>query len=170
MPIHHISFRAADFSKTRDFYLAALKPLGYKIIMSFHEGKVLGLGAKFYAPDFWLVDPDVTTEVDKASSEKPAPSGPLHIAFSASNRAQVREFYEAAIAAGGKCNGPPGVRKEYCSMYYGAFVTDPEGRNIEAVCLKPAFWAEPWGWVGWSAAGTLACAIGGGIGKWAGLI
>jgi len=73
-------------------------------------------------------------------------------------------------AAGGKCNGPPGVRKEYFATYYGAFVLDPEGRNIEAVCLKPAFWAEPWGWVGWSAAGTLACAIGGCIGKWAGLV
>jgi len=74
-------------------------------------------------------------------------------------------------AAGGKCNGPPGVRTQYCATYYGAFVMDPEGRNnIEAVCLKPAFWAEPWGWLGWSAAGTLACAIGGGIGKWVGLI
>jgi len=94
MPIHHLGFRVVNFSKTRDFYLAALKPLGYKIVISFHEGKVLGLGATFYAPDFWLVDPNVITE---ASDEKPAAAGPMHIAFSASNRAQVREFYEAAM-------------------------------------------------------------------------
>jgi len=97
MPIHHLGFRAANFPKARDFYLVALKPLGYKVVISFHEGKVLGLGASSYAPDFWLVDPDVTTEVDKSSSGKPAPAGPMHIAFSASNRAQVREFYEAAM-------------------------------------------------------------------------
>lgn len=73
-------------------------------------------------------------------------------------------------AAGGKSNGPPGVRKHYFPTYYSAFILDTEGRNIEAVCMKPEFWAEPWGWVGWGAAGILVCAIGCGIGKLAGLL
>ena len=74
-------------------------------------------------------------------------------------------------AAGGKCNGPPGVRKQYFPTYYAAFVLDPDGRNIEVLCLKPEIWAEPWGLLGWGAVGTvLVGAIGGGFGKWAGLI
>ena len=73
-------------------------------------------------------------------------------------------------AAGGKCNGPPGVRKQYLPTYYAAFVLDPDGRNIEALCLKPEIWAEPWGLLGWGAVATVVGVIGGGIGKWAGLI
>lgn len=102
MPIHHLGFKVANFPKTRDFYLAALKPLGYKVRVSFEEGKVLGLGALFCAPDFWIVDPTVHSKaekVDETGEEQPLTkdSYPLHIAFSASNRVQVREFYEAAL-------------------------------------------------------------------------
>jgi hypothetical protein len=71
--------------------------------------------------------------------------------------------------AGGKCNGPPGVREEYFSTYYAAFVLDPEGRNIEAVCMMPAFWAEKWGCVGWSAVAVVAAAVGAGVGRWWGI-
>lgn len=73
-------------------------------------------------------------------------------------------------AAGGKCNGPPGVRKQYFPTYYAAFVLDPDGRNIEVLCLKPEIWAEPWGLLGWGAVGTVIAVIGGGIGKYAGVI
>ncbi|EDR06381.1 uncharacterized protein LACBIDRAFT_154927, partial [Laccaria bicolor S238N-H82] len=64
-------------------------------------------------------------------------TGPLHLAFSARTRNQVRAFHRAALYAGATCNGPPGLRPQYFMTYYAAFVIDPEGRNIEAVCMKP---------------------------------
>lgn len=201
--LHHLSINVADLKESRDFYLAALKPLGYKIKLELLDGEVLGLGAGF-GPDFWLVGPnapgadgsdkrhnkDATGDLIDRTQVKPrAKTGPLHIAFSAKNRAQVRKFYEAAMcvttllvgnslrmltrvhsAAGGTCNGPPGLRPEYVAMYYGAFVLDPEGRNIEAVCIKPGFIAEEWGLLGWSAAGLVLAAVGGGVGTWLGWI
>jgi catechol 2,3-dioxygenase-like lactoylglutathione lyase family enzyme len=98
MPIHHFGFKVPDFPKTREFYLAALKPLGYKVTMTKAEGKVVGLGSGFFGADFWLVDPDVGIEEKKTDDEKASKySQPLHIAFAASNRAQVREFYKAAM-------------------------------------------------------------------------
>ena len=98
MPLHHLGFKVPNFQKTRGFYLAALKPLGYKVAMMKEEGKVVGLGAGFYGADFWLVDPDVGCKEEKTDDEKASKySQPLHIAFSASNRTQVREFYEAAM-------------------------------------------------------------------------
>ena len=99
MPIHHFGFKVPNFDKTREFYLAALKPLGYKVTMTLEEGKVLGLSAGVYGgADFWLVDPDVGAKTEQTDEEKTAKySQPLHIAFSASNRAQVREFHKAAM-------------------------------------------------------------------------
>lgn len=100
MPIHHLRFKPLNFSETRDFYLAALKPLGYKVKLSYLDGKILGLGAQPCGPDLWIVDPDVSSEVEKTSDEKlaaGAPTRPIHIAFAASNRSQVRAFYEAAM-------------------------------------------------------------------------
>jgi catechol 2,3-dioxygenase-like lactoylglutathione lyase family enzyme len=100
MPIHHLGFKVPNYQKTRDFYLAALKPLGYKVTMSYEDGKVVGLGAGYYGADFWLVDPDVRSKEEKTDDEKATKySHPIHIAFSASNRAQVREFHEAAMYA-----------------------------------------------------------------------
>jgi len=111
MPLHHISINVADLDKLREFYLAALKPLGYKIKMTFLEGEVIGLGAGF-APDFWLTGPnapgadgsdkrhnkDPTGElVDRTQVKPRVKTGPMHIAFAARNRAQVRKFYEAAM-------------------------------------------------------------------------
>lgn len=98
MPIQHFGFKVPDFPKTREFYLAALKPLGYKVTITKEEGKVVGLGAGFYGADFWLVHPDVGNKEEETDDEKASKySQPFHIAFSASNRAEVREFYKAAM-------------------------------------------------------------------------
>ncbi|KAF9530108.1 Glyoxalase/Bleomycin resistance protein/Dihydroxybiphenyl dioxygenase [Crepidotus variabilis] len=182
MSIQHISLNVSDISKARKFYLAALKPLGYRVFMEFYEGKVLGMGPLTCGPVFWLASCDAPTahgsdkrhgkdfDFEKESAiQKPRDvTGPLHIAFSASNRQKVREFYEAAIAAGGKCNGPPGLRPEYFMTNYSAYVLDPDGRNIEAICMKPAFWAEPWGALGWGLIGVLGGTGGGLVARYMG--
>ncbi len=123
--IDHSGLAVSDPVRSRRFYDKALAPLGYKVIMEvpieFTGGAVvLGYGVP-PKPDFWV--------------HQGTPNHPhLHIAFRAENRAQVDEFYQAALAAGGKDNGPPGVRAHYHKDYYGAFVLDPDGHNIEAVC------------------------------------
>lgn len=94
MPLHHISLNVVDIDKAREFYLAALKPLGYKLEMSFQEGKVLGFGIG-WSYDFWLASCDA--ENAKGENKSSEPTGPTHIAFAASNREQVRKFYEAAM-------------------------------------------------------------------------
>src|SRR5690606_28544540 len=114
--------------KSRAFYETALAPLGYVVLMQIpaeHTGGklVLGYGVP-PKPDFWIHEGE--------------PQSPrVHIAFRAENRAQVRAFYEAAIRAGGTDNGPPGPRPHYHENYYGAFVLDPDGHNIEACCHDP---------------------------------
>jgi len=128
--IDHIGFSVSDYDRAKAFYLQALAPLGYSIIMEApaevtESGKAAaGFGAKG-KPDFWIAG--------EGKLEKP-----LHIAIVAKDRATVDEFYKAAIAAGGKDNGPPGLRAHYHPNYYGAFVLDPDGHNIEAVCHAPA--------------------------------
>lgn len=121
--IDHLSAYVEDYARAKTFYLAALKPLRYALIMEFPQAGGLGVDGK---PDFWIVAPGK----DKTFS--------THIAFRAENRAQVDAFYAAAIAAGGKDNGKPGLRPEYHPNYYGAFVIDPDGNNCEAVCHDPA--------------------------------
>ncbi|KAJ3333694.1 hypothetical protein HDU93_008421 [Gonapodya sp. JEL0774] len=137
MPIDHVSLSVSSVSESRDFYLRALAPLGYKIfkeIKHSNDGNseilVVGLTAG-YSADFWLA---------------PGVSNGSHIAFSAKSRAQVDEFYKAAIAAGGKDNGGPGIRT-YHKGYYAAFVLDPNGYNVE--CVYHDFSAMLWGWLGW---------------------
>jgi catechol 2,3-dioxygenase-like lactoylglutathione lyase family enzyme len=123
--IDHAGFDVSEPVRSRRFYDQALAPLGYKLLMEvppeFTGGAVvLGYGAP-PMPDFWL--------------HQGTPNQPrLHVAFRAANRSQVDAFYLAAIAAGGKDNGPPGLRPHYHPNYYGAFVLDPDGHNIEAVC------------------------------------
>jgi catechol 2,3-dioxygenase-like lactoylglutathione lyase family enzyme len=117
--IDHISVHVSDLDRSIAFYAAALAPLGYVVVMEFPGAAGLGVAGK---PDLWL-----------GKSEKIAPQ---HVAFRA-ERAQVGAFYEAAIAAGGKDNGKPGIREHYHPNYYGAFVIDPDGHNIEAVCHDP---------------------------------
>ena len=115
--IDHLSIHVSDMASSKRFYEAALKPLGYTLMMDFGDQAVgLGEGGK---PDFWL--------------SKGAPQ-PSHIAFRSPDRTTVDAFHAAAIAAGGKDNGPPGLRARYHPGYYGAFVLDPDGYNVEAVC------------------------------------
>ena len=128
--LDHIGFSVSDLNRSRAFYEQALAPLGVVKIMelsaeqtgdSGHVG--FGEGGK---PYFWIGD--------RAGSLL---RGPLHIAFAAANRATVDAFYQAALAAGGRDNGAPGVRARYHPGYYGAFVLDPDGHNVEAVCHWP---------------------------------
>jgi catechol 2,3-dioxygenase-like lactoylglutathione lyase family enzyme len=119
--IDHMSIVVRDLETSKKFYAAALAPLGYSLMMEFPGVAGLGEGGK---PDFWM-------------SAKPELAAPAHVAFAAKDRASVDAFYRAAIAAGAKDNGEPGPRPQYHQNYYGAFVLDPDGNNIEAVCHSP---------------------------------
>jgi catechol 2,3-dioxygenase-like lactoylglutathione lyase family enzyme len=126
--IDHMSLSVSDLAAAKKFYAAALAPLEIGLIMELPKtltGSVdlAGLGRK-NKPFFWL-----------AAGGRTTPQ--THIAFRAETRAQVDAFYAAAIAAGGTDNGRPGVRPHYHATYYGAFVIDADGHNIEAVCHKP---------------------------------
>ena len=116
--LDHIIITVSDYEASKKFYLAALEPLGYAMIMEFGPAGGFGVGGK---PDFWIKEGDALT---------PA----MHIAFGSEDRPTVDRFYRAAMSAGGKNNGPPGLRPDYHLNYYGAFVFDPDGNNIEAVC------------------------------------
>src|SRR5690349_11380864 len=127
--IDHTGVSISDPAVSRRFYEAALAPLGYQVMMEvpkeFTGGVVvLGMGVP-PKPDFWL---------HQGTPQTPR----VHIAFRAESRAQVDAFHRAALAAGGKDNGAPGPRPHYHENYYGAFVLDPDGHNIEAVCHTPA--------------------------------
>ena len=117
--IDHLTLRVRDYAKSKVFYLAALKPLGYDLCMEVEGFAGLGVKGK---PDFWL-----------AAAEK-RKYDQLHIALRAPNRQAVHAFYQAALKSGAKDNGGPGTRKEYHPNYYGAFVLDPDGHNVEACC------------------------------------
>ena len=119
--IDHIGIQVGDLDKGIAFYTKALAPLGFTLIMRWGKFAGFGIAPK---PEFWI-------------DGRGAPADKIHIAFRAKGRAEVRAFYEAAIAAGGKDNGAPGVRAHYHEHYYGAFVLDPDGHNIEAVCHEP---------------------------------
>jgi catechol 2,3-dioxygenase-like lactoylglutathione lyase family enzyme len=116
----HIGFGVTDYEVSKAFFLTALEPLGIGIVMEGEHG--LGIGPKG-KPALWLYQSD----------GKPAP---LHLAFTAENRKQVQAFHAAALKAGGKDNGAPGLRPHYHPNYYGAFVIGPDGHNVEAVCHK----------------------------------
>lgn len=117
--IDHIGINAGNYEKSKSFYVAALAPLGLSVKQDY--GTVIGMGTEY--PFLWV------------SGGNP---GHAHLAFRADSRKQVDDFYAAAIKAGGKDNGKPGLRKEYSENYYAAFVLDPDGHNIEAVCHAPA--------------------------------
>lgn len=119
--IDHIGITVSNFEKSKTLYEQALAPLGYELVMEFPGLAGLGIDGK---PDFWI-------------NEAEAVTAQIHIAFRAKNRSQVEEFYKAAISAGGKDNGAPGIREHYHTNYYGAFVLDFDGHNFEAVCHKP---------------------------------
>jgi catechol 2,3-dioxygenase-like lactoylglutathione lyase family enzyme len=121
MILDHIGFNVSDFAASKNFFLNALKPLGIGIVS---EGDGWAMMGRDGRPQFWL------------GSYGSSP-GPIHIAFAANNREQVRQFHQAALAAGGTDNGAPGIRENYHPNYYGAFVIGPDGHNIEAVCHEP---------------------------------
>ena len=135
--IDHIGFSVSDVSKSKAFYRAALAPLGYELLMELTAEQTGGFeGAGFGQPpkpDFWIGAGATGSQVEKPEGEEGA-----HVAFRAASRAQVDAFYAAAIAAGGRDHGAPGLRPHYHPNYYGAFVLDPDGNNIEAVCHDPA--------------------------------
>jgi catechol 2,3-dioxygenase-like lactoylglutathione lyase family enzyme len=126
--LDHIGFSVTDMAKAKAFYDKALAPLGVSLIHTVPPEYTGGRAVHGYGegqkPYFWI-------EEGKAGQPK------LHVAFLAKDRAAVRAFYEAAMKAGGRDNGGPGLRPHYHPDYYGAFVLDPEGHNIEAVCHKP---------------------------------
>lgn len=127
--IDHTGLDVSDAGRSRHFYEKALAPLGYQVLMEipveFTGGAiVLGLGVP-PKPDFWI---------HQGTPQTPR----VHVAFQAPSREIVDQFYEAALAAGGKDNGPPGLRPQYHEGYYGAFVLDPDGHNIEACCHLPS--------------------------------
>ena len=117
----HIGMGVADYAASKNFFLKALAPLGIGIVMEGEHG--LGIGPKG-KPALWLFQ----------IAEMPVP---LHLAFAAQNRQQVRDFHRAALEAGGTDNGAPGIRAHYHPDYYGAFVIGPDGHNVEAVCHHP---------------------------------
>jgi catechol 2,3-dioxygenase-like lactoylglutathione lyase family enzyme len=124
--IDHVSLRVSDLARAVEFYRAALAPLGYEVIMEFPDTVGMGEQGK---PDLWI------TRCEQAIN-------PIHLALSASRDA-VEAFHAAALAAGGTDNGAPGPRPEYHPHYFGAFVRDPEGNNVEAVCHADPAAASP---------------------------
>jgi catechol 2,3-dioxygenase-like lactoylglutathione lyase family enzyme len=129
--LDHITLVVSDYACSKSFYEQALAPLGIKIIMEHGQACGFGQGVK---PDFWI-------GVGPASYQTPEQLRiitPTHVAFAASDRAEVDAFYRAALKAGARDFGAPGLRPEYHPGYYGAFVLDPDGHDIEAVCHRAA--------------------------------
>lgn len=121
--LDHIGLEVSDFDRSKAFYEAALEPLGIRLIMEFEGGAGLGKETEHGPkPFFWLYE-----------RGRPAVSG-AHIAFGSRTPEGVDAFHAAALAAGGTDNGAPGLRPHYHPGYYGAFVLDPDGNNVEAVC------------------------------------
>ncbi|MFK4652824.1 catechol 2,3-dioxygenase-like lactoylglutathione lyase family enzyme [Bradyrhizobium japonicum] len=125
--IDHLGFSVSDYERAKAFYAKALAPLDYSLIMEVTaeqtgHAAAAGFGANG-KPDLWF-------------GAEGAMNKPVHIAILAKDRATVDAFYKAAMAAGGRDNGAPGIRPHYHANYYGAFV-DPDGHNIEAVCHAP---------------------------------
>lgn len=123
--IDHTGLNVTDMERSKAFYAAALAPLGYQVMMELTREQTGGFaGVGLGEPpklDFWL---------GEGSPNEPR----LHVAFRADSRELVDAFYKAALEAGGRDNGAPGLRPHYHPNYYGAFVLDPDGHNIEAVC------------------------------------
>jgi catechol 2,3-dioxygenase-like lactoylglutathione lyase family enzyme len=126
--IDHVGFPVSNYERSKAFYAAALAPLGYVLVMEVgqaendHPAAGFGRDGK---PDFWI-------------GGEGGLDGVLHVAIAADDHASVDAFYRAAMAAGGADNGAPGLRPHYHPSYYAAFVRDPDGHNVEAVCHRPA--------------------------------
>ena len=130
--IDHIGFPVSDYARSKAFYLKALEPLDYVLVMEVTQEQAghnpaAGFGANG-KPDFWIGGEGASQNTGQG----------MHLCFTAKRRADVDAFYEAAMAAGARDNGPPGIREHYHPNYYGAFVIDINGVNLEAVCHQPA--------------------------------
>ena len=127
--IDHIGFPVSDYARAKRFYTGALAPLGYELVMEIDASQTesrapaAGFG-RAGKPDFWI-------------GGEGGLNGHMHVAILAANRASVDAFYRAALNAGGKDNGPPGLRPNYHANYYAAFVLDPDNHNIEALTHTP---------------------------------
>ena len=126
--IDHTGVAVSDFQKSKAFYSAALQPIGYRLVAEFSaavtgHADVAGFGEP-PKPDFWI---------NRGVPNRPA----IHVAFRVATRAAVDAFHAAALAAGGRSNGAPGLRPHYHANYYGAFVLDFDDHNIEVVCHEP---------------------------------
>jgi catechol 2,3-dioxygenase-like lactoylglutathione lyase family enzyme len=126
--IDHLGFSVSDYQRAKAFYVQALAPLGYVLVMEVqqdeHDAPAAGFGADG-KPDFWIGGEGGLNRA-------------IHVALTAKDRATVDTFYRAALAAGGRDNGAPGLRPHYHPNYYAAFVLDPDGHNLEVVCHAPA--------------------------------
>jgi catechol 2,3-dioxygenase-like lactoylglutathione lyase family enzyme len=121
--IDHVGLTVSNFNRARKFYTAALGPLGYRAGFTDEKAGVLGMFGKD-GSSLWL--------------SRGNPRDKVHIAIRVAGRPVVRKFYATALKAGGRDNGAPGPRPQYTPTYYAAFVRDPDGHNVEAVCLKKA--------------------------------
>jgi len=130
MGISHIGIPVSDSDRSWAFYTRVLAPLGIGVSLIIGPGDTesggtaIGFGTADHPGFFWFGDNEAVGEG-------------IHVAFDAATRAAVREFHQAGLEAGGTDNGPPGLRPHYGANYYAAFVFDPDGHNIEAVCLAP---------------------------------
>ena len=122
--LDHVGFGVSDYERSKAFYELALAPLGIALLME-PVAQAAGFG-RDGKPFFWI------------ETRGPAVQGGLHVAFAVEDRETVHAFHAAALEAGGTDNGAPGVREIYHPHYYGAYVLDPDGNNIEAVCHRPA--------------------------------
>ena len=125
--LDHIGFPVTDYGRSVSFYQAALAPLGIVLLKEYKSEDDSNDGYAGFGrtrPQFWIGTGQGLT-------------GRLHVAFAAKDRSEVSAFYQAALAAGARDNGPPGLRPHYHANYYGAFVLDPDGHNIEAVTHLP---------------------------------
>ncbi|MBD2099580.1 VOC family protein [Leptolyngbya sp. FACHB-261] len=118
--IDHTGINVSNLEKSKEFYVNALAPLGYQLVREFDaiSAASFGIGGEL---DFWIGQGELNTPR-------------IHVAFRAETREMVQAFYKTALAVGGRDNGAPGLRTHYHPNYYAAFVLDPDGHNIEAVC------------------------------------
>lgn len=118
--LDHLIISVSDYQASKAFYESSLAPLEYHLIMEFGEAGGFGILEK---PDFFIKEGEAVTPT-------------IHVAFTGRDRETVDAFHAAALAAGGTDNGSPGLRPDYHPNYYGAFILDPDGHNIEAVCHR----------------------------------
>jgi catechol 2,3-dioxygenase-like lactoylglutathione lyase family enzyme len=122
--LDHVGLNVTEYARSKEFFEKALEPLGLSVLMEPIPGTG-GFGGSDGKPFFWI------TETRQPVTEN------VHVAFAAPDRATVDAFHEAALAAGAKDNGGPGIREIYHPNYYGAFALDPDGNNVEACCHGP---------------------------------